>query len=81
MNMKGVQSCQALSGTVAAAVMKLAMLTLSAVVTLVVAMAALTSWTDAMNVCALPCTASARFDAIGMLAQSSPPITVSVTLR
>jgi hypothetical protein len=37
----------------------------------VVAIAVLTSWTDVMNVCALPCTASARLDAIGMFAQSS----------
>ncbi len=57
--------------TVAVAVRKLAMLTESASVMFVVAIAEMTSWTDAMNVCALPCTASANLDAIGMFAQSS----------
>jgi hypothetical protein len=47
------------------------MLTESAGVRFVVAIAEMTSWTDAMNVCALPCTASANLDAIGMFAQSS----------
>ncbi len=57
--------------TVAAAVRKMAMLTESAVVMFVVAIAEMTSWTDAMNISALPCTASANLDAIGMFAQSS----------